>query len=307
MKYLIGIRCLGNILEENRSYLLFEDVEKNAFNFCKPSGTYTNELMEEHFLVVRDYDTNKVSTINLLDYVHDYLDDKLDWTNDIVGITIVYTNKDLLVNFEMFDISNTQDKFRLAVMNLIYNGDYSESIVPLKKKANWIKVSPHLASYLSGGVVACTACWENYDACNYGTADSETNMKSTNLLADLVMEYLKYGVCHCLTLIDNRTDALELTAFSTRIYEVLKSAVVIEKNNKNYVISLRLPIYRGSSVISYKNMSWTISDKALNKVLVYKTKISVLESDYLKLGRLYEDREDIKNWNLEEFLNGKDA
>ena len=54
-------------------------------------------------------------------------------------------------------------------------------------------------------------------------------------------------------------------------------------------------------------MSWTISDKALNKILVYKTKISVLESDYLKLGRLYEDREDIKNWNLEEFLNGKDA
>ena len=113
MKYLIGIRCSDKVLEENRSYLLFEDVEKNAFNFCKPSGTYTNELMEEHFLVVRNYDTNKVSTINLLDYVRDYLDDKLDWTNDIVGITIVYTNKDLLVNFEMFDISNAQDKFRL--------------------------------------------------------------------------------------------------------------------------------------------------------------------------------------------------
>lgn len=307
MKYLIGIRCPGKVLEENRSYLLFENSEKNAFNFCKPSGTYTNELMEEHCLAVKDYDTNKVSIINLSDYVRDYLGNKLDWTNDIVGITIVYTNKDLLVNFEMFDTSNAQGKFRLAVMNLIYNGDYSESVVPLKKKANWIKVSPHLASYLSGGVVACTACWENYDACNYGTADSETNMKSTNLLADLVMEYLKYGVCHCLTLIDNRTDALEVTAFSTRIYEILKSAVVIEKNNKNYVISLRLPIYRGSSVISYKNMSWTISDKALNKILVYKTKIYVLESDYLKLGRLYEDREDIKNWNLEEFLNGKDA
>lgn len=307
MKYLIGIRCSGKVLEENRSYLLFEDVEKNAFNFCKPSGTYTNELMEEHFLVIRNYDTNEVSTINLSDYVSNYLDAKLDWTNDIVGITIVYTNKDLLVNFEIFDESSAQDKFRLAVMNLIYNGDYSESIVPLKKKADWIKVSPHLASYLSGGVVACTACWENYDACNYGTADSETNMKSTNLLADLVMEYLKYGVCHCLTLIDNRTDALEVTAFSTRIYEILKSAVVIEKSNKNFIISLRLPIYKGSSVVSYKNMSWTISDKSLNKILVYKTKIGILDSDYLKLGRLYEDREDIKNWNLEEFLNGKDA
>lgn len=305
MKYLIGIRCWNELVKQNRSYLLFEERSNGTFENFSHCQTYTDGCLEDHILIVQDYDTNEVSEVNLSDYVYGCLNHKYNWSNDIVGITITYGSKDLLVNFEIYDIANKRDKFRLAILDLIYKGVYSEARVDLDEKVVNV-LMPDLATSLAGGVVACTKYWDIYNPCSYGEFDSYTNENSVNLLSDLVMEYIKYGVCHCLTLVDN-THSHKLIATAEDLYKYLKSAVVIIKSNDTFIISLRCPIYEGKYAIAYKEMNWTLSKEDFNKILIYEAKLNVLYKEYLKLDKVYNNRLDVKNWNLEEFLNGKDA
>lgn len=305
MKFLIGIRCWDELVKQNRSYLLFEERSNGTFENFSHCQTYTDGSLEDHILLAQDYDTKEVSEINLSDYVHDCLNHKYNWSNDIVGITITYGSKDLLVNFEIYDTTNMRDKLRLSVLDLIYKGSYSETRVDLNEKVVNV-LMPDLATTLAGGVVACTKYWDIYNPCSYGEFGNLKNENSVNLLTDLVMEYVKHGVCHCLTLVDN-AHSHKLISSAEDLYKYLKSAVIIRKRGSDFTISLRCPIYEGKYAIAYKEMNWTLSRDMMNKILTYEAKLNILFPNYLSLDKVYNNRLDVKNWNLEELLNGKDA
>lgn len=304
MRFLVGLKCFDIDVTKSRCYLLFEDSSSNAFKF-KRCITYTNGHLEDHVLVVMDYDTKDISLINLKAYIDSCSQYHQNWVDSIVGVSITYTGSDLLVNYELFDISNLQDKYRLAVMNLIYSGKYFEKVVNMHEKVAHVLI-PDLATSLAGGVVVCTKYWDAYNPCSYGEFDNDPNQAAVNLLADLVMQYLLYGACHVLTLVDN-THSHKLISTASDLYRYLKSAVIINKRGSDFIVSLRCPVYDGKYATAYKEMNWVLSENEFNKLLVTTTKLNVLNPDYLKLDRVFNNRLDVKNWNLEEFLNGKDA
>ena len=304
MKFLIGIRCRNKLVKQNRRYLLFDEKSNGTFKNFSYCQTYTDGSLEDHILLAQDYDTKEVSEVNLSSYVYDCLNHKYNWNNDIVGITITYGSRNLLVNFEIYNISSMRDKLRLSVLDLIYKGIYSETRVNLNEKVVSVLI-PNIATSLAGGVVACTKYWGIYNTCGYGDFDNAPRTGAVNLLADLVMEYIKHGVCHCLTLVDN-THSHKIVS-SGDLYGYLKSAVVINKRGSDFTISLRCPIYEDKYAIAYKEMNWTLSKELMDKILIYESKLNILYPNYLSLAKVYNNRLDVKNWNLEEFLNGKDA